>query len=327
MKPSEKVTQAQREILDAVRTYDTIIIHRHIRPDPDAIGSQVGLAELLKNSFPAKRIYSVGSLPDNLSFLAEMNHAEPSDYHNALVIVTDTANEGRIDDNRYRLGQRLIKIDHHPGEDAYAETEWVDPSASSCSEMIANFWLAFPEELKMNAQAARLLYAGIVGDTNRFLYDATSPDTMRTAASLMEQGFSHTEVNHQLTQINSKVAKLTGYVLENLEIRPSGAAQIVLTQETLSRFGLTDADTHSVVPLPGTIEGVTLWGIFVEQEDGVFRCRLRSKGPVINGLAARHDGGGHPLASGANAKDLAEIHQIIAEMDELGANWQERSTQ
>lgn len=321
MNQSVEVTKIKKNIVDTIRTYNTIIIHRHMRPDPDAIGSQCGLAELLKSTFPNKQVYAVGSSTGNLSFLAEMDEVSDDIYKEALVIITDTANEPRISDDRYRLGKQRIKIDHHPNHDAYADMEWVDPSASSCSEMIANLWLSFSEEIKMNEKAARLLYAGMVGDTNRFLYSATSPDTMRVAASLMEQGFSHTEVNNQLIQINRDVAKLTGYVLENLEIRSSGVGKIILTKKVLDRFGLTDMDTSSVVSIPGTIEGVLLWGVFVEQEDGNFRCRLRSKGPIINQLASEHGGGGHPLASGANAKDIKEVDVIVSEMDALGKEW------
>lgn len=316
-------TKLKQQILRTIQSYETIIIHRHVRPDPDAIGSQAGLAELLRASFPEKEVYAVGSTVENLTFLATMDDIPDEMYEDALVIITDTANEPRISDDRYRLGRETIKIDHHPDEDSYADQEWVQPDASSCSEMITELWQTFPETLKINPTAARLLYAGIVGDTNRFLYASTSPETMRMAARLMEEGFSHTEVNNQLNQITPAVAKMTGFVLENVIIHPSGAGYIILTKEVLDSYGLKDEDTHSVVPLPGKIEGVFLWCIFVEQEDGTFRCRLRSKGPVINQLAARHGGGGHALASGANAENLEEIEQILSEMDKLGIEWKE----
>ena len=82
------------------------------------------------------------------------------------------------------------------------------------------------------------------------------------------------------------------------------------------RFDLTDEHTHKVVPLPGTIVGVINWGIFVQQTDGTYRCRLRSKGPIINEIAKEHDGGGHPLASGANAQDTEEIQVIVDKFDQ-----------
>ena len=77
------------------------------------------------------------------------------------------------------------------------------------------------------------------------------------------------------------------------------SSYVVLTDAILKRYGLTEAGTSAVVPLLGKIQGVKAWAIFVEQEDGHYRIRLRSKGPFINELAKKHQGGGHPLASGA----------------------------
>jgi phosphoesterase RecJ-like protein len=82
-----------------------------------------------------------------------------------------------------------------------------------------------------------------------------------------------------------------------------------------------DTETSSLVSLPGRIESVVAWGIFVEQPTGFYRARLRSKGPVINDVAKRHHGGGHPLASGANAKDLAEIKEIYREIQAKTADF------
>ena len=313
----DKFQAIKQEILTEIKKWDTIIIHRHERPDPDALGSQVGLAEMLRASFPDKTVFTAGEDNESLVFLAVMEAPTDKDYDDALVIVTDTANKPRIDDKRaLELSKRLIKIDHHPADDKYGDIQWVDPSASSCSEMIASLWQAFPEELVMNAKAARLMYGGIVGDTNRFLYSVTSPETMRIAAALMEHDFSHTDLNNQMNEIGPEVAKLIGYVLENVQVTENGTAHIILTQETLDRFDLTDEHTHQVVPLPGTIVGVINWGIFVQQADGTYRCRLRSKGPIINEIAKEHDGGGHPLASGANAQDTEEIQVIVDKFDQ-----------
>ena len=138
----------QQEIVDTIKKYDKIIIHRHLRPDPDALGSQVGLAELLRESFPEKEIRQVGETIEGLRFLAEMQEVEDAFYQGALVIVTDTANSPRISDQRYQLAEKLIKIDHHPNDDPYGDLVWVNTKASSCSEMIAEFALMFPELFK-----------------------------------------------------------------------------------------------------------------------------------------------------------------------------------
>lgn len=307
----------RQEILSAIQKYDRIIIHRHMRPDPDALGSQVGLAEVLRASFPQKEIYQVGGPVEGLDYLAEMQEVTDQMYQGSLVIVTDTANSPRISDQRYNLGDLLIKIDHHPNDEPYGDLVWVNTHASSCSEMIADLAFSFPDLLKMSNEAARLIYAGIVGDTGRFLYPATTSYTLEVAGKLLTYDFDAALLNRQLQQISLKVARLSGYVYENISSDKNGAAQVILPKERLDEFGVVDSETAAIVPLPGTIDEILAWAIFVHQPEGYYRVRLRSKGPVINTIAKRHHGGGHPLASGANARDLAEVQEIYQEIQEL----------
>ncbi|MFI3913948.1 bifunctional oligoribonuclease/PAP phosphatase NrnA [Carnobacterium maltaromaticum] len=309
------------QILNEIKHYKTIIVHRHKRPDPDALGSQGGLVEILKASFPDKQILKAGGPVDGLQFLSEMDPVTAEDYKNSLVIVTDTANSPRISGDDYTLGEKLIKIDHHPNDEPYGDIVFVNTKASSCSEIIVDFYDYHKAELKLTDEGARLLYAGIVGDTGRFLYPATTSHTLQVAAELMTYNFSATDLNNELNVMSPAVALLSGYVLQNIEVNELGVGRVILTKECLAEFGVADSETAAVVSLPGSIEGVLLWGIFVEQPEGYFRCRLRSKGPVINEIAKRHHGGGHPLASGANAKGLAEVAEIMSEFDEAAKNW------
>ncbi|MBL1230266.1 bifunctional oligoribonuclease/PAP phosphatase NrnA [Enterococcus sp. BWB1-3] len=307
----------RKDIFSTIKNYETIIIHRHQRPDPDAIGSQVGLAEILRASYPEKRVYQVGGAVEGLEFLAEMNEIEDSIYKDALVIVTDTANSPRISDDRYSLGDKLIKIDHHPNDEPYGNLVWVNTEASSCSEMIVDFYDEFQDELVMTDNAARLLYAGIVGDTGRFLYPATTPHTLETAAELRGYSFDATGLNRKLEEMSLSVAKLAGYVYQALAVDEQGAAQVIISNELLNENGIVDAQTAAIVALPGAIDEVLAWGIFVQQPEGYYRVRLRSKGPVINEIAKRHHGGGHPLASGANARDMEEVNVIYREIQAI----------
>lgn len=307
-------------ILAQIKKYNKIIIHRHQRPDPDAIGSQVGLSNIIADSFPTKQVFVVGKDIPDFDWIGQMDDIESSEFNDALVIVIDTANTPRIDDRRFNNGDALVKIDHHPNDDMFGDVFWVDPDASSCSEMVYRFYDEFKDQLKLSKKAASALYAGIIGDTGRFLYPATTPATLRTAAALMEAGADAATISRLEDQINLKQARLSAYVLSNLAIDPSGAAHVTLSKELLKKLNLTEAETSNVVPLPGQINTVKAWAIFVEQDDGHFRIRLRSKGPAINGLAKDHNGGGHELASGAKAKDEAEIKQVISELTKLCAS-------
>lgn len=306
---------AFKTILAKIKAYDTIIIHRHMKPDPDALGSQVGLKEMITSNFPQKTVKVTGYNEPSLSWLAQMNDVSDKDYEGALVIVVDTANRPRIDDQRYLNGNFLIKIDHHPNEDHYGDLSYVDTKASSASEIITDF--ALQNQLKLSDQAARLLYAGILGDTGRFLYPATTSKTFIIASELLKYDFDFAALARQMDSFPYKIAKLQAYVFENLEIDKNGAARIILSQKILKKFNLTDAETSAIVSSPGKIDTVQVWAIFVEQADGHYRVRLRSKSTVINEVAKRHAGGGHPLASGANSYSLAENEDIYQELKNL----------
>ena len=304
-----------QQILEKIKAYDTIIIHRHMKPDPDALGSQVGLKALLEHHFPEKTIKVVGYDEPTLTWLAKMDQVADSDYHGALAIICDTANTARIDDKRYQQAETVIKIDHHPNDEEYGNLVWVDTNSSSASEMIALF--AEETKLELSDYAAKLLCAGIIGDTGRFLYPSTSSRTLRIASHLREHNFDYTELTRKMDTISFKIAKLQGYVYDHLEVDENGVARVILSQELLQSYQITDSETAAIVGAPGRIEDVKLWGIFVEQADGHYRVRLRSKFVPINGVAKEHDGGGHPLASGANSYSLEENELIYQKLKNL----------
>jgi len=306
------------QILEQIKKYDTIIIHRHMRADPDALGSQVGLKELLQHNFPEKNIKVVGYDLPTLTWLAKMDEVEDQEFEGALAIICDTANTARIDDKRYLNAETIIKIDHHPNDEEYGDILWVDTTSSSASEMVAI--LAEETNLKLSDQAAYLLSAGIIGDTGRFLFPATSARTLRIASQLREYDFDYAALTRHMDIISYKIARLQGYIYDHLEVDENGAARVILTQETLKKYEVTDAETAAIVGAPGRIDTVSLWGIFVEQADGHYRVRLRSKFVPINEVAKEHDGGGHPLASGANSYSLEENELIYQKLKNLLKN-------
>ncbi|CNC96460.1 TPA: bifunctional oligoribonuclease/PAP phosphatase NrnA [Streptococcus agalactiae] len=304
-----------QQILDKIKEYDTIIIHRHMRPDPDALGSQIGLRDIIRHNFPKKKVLATGFDEPTLAWIAKMDQVTDQDYQGALVVVTDTANTPRIDDERYKKGDFLIKIDHHPNDEVYGDLSYVDTNASSASEIVTDFALSC--DLLLSTSAARVLYNGIVGDTGRFLYPATTSKTLKIASKLREFDFDFSAMARQIDSFPFKIAKLQGFIFEQLKIDKNGAACVTLTQEDLKRFDVTDAETAAIVGVPGKIDIVESWAIFVEQSDGHYRVRLRSKSHIINEIAKRHNGGGHPLASGANSYSLEENQAIYQEIQEI----------
>ncbi|WP_108671273.1 DHH family phosphoesterase [Peribacillus acanthi] len=302
-------------ILSEIKKYDTIIIHRHVRPDPDAYGSQCGLGEMLKESFPEKNVFMVGEEDESLHFMRRLDTITEKDYEGALVIVCDTANEERICDGRYNLGDKLIKIDHHPNEDPYGDMLWVDTSASSTSEMIYDFYLAGKEDgLVLNQEAARLLFAGIVGDTGRFLYPSTTEKTFIYAGELIHYGFDRPKLFEEMYDVNENVVRLNGYVFQNFKVSENGVGHMIITAETLNQFNVKPSEASLLVSSLGVVKGLKAWAFFIEEEE-VIRVRLRSKGPVINTVARNYNGGGHPLAAGASIYSWDEVESVLTDME------------
>lgn len=307
-----------QKIIDAIKSYDTIIIHRHVRPDPDAYGSQVGLKEIISASFPQKQVYAVGEEDPSLDFLARMDEIEDEKYEDALVIVCDTANTERISDQRYDQGKRLIKIDHHPNHDQYGDLLWVDTSMGSTCEMIYELYAHGKKDgFQMPEVAARLLYAGIVGDTGRFLFQSTTEKTFKIAADLVTYSFSLTDLYENLYSINENIARLQGYILQNFTMSEAGVSVVKITKETLDEFNVDASESGQLVSVLGNIEGIAAWAFFIEEEPSLIRVRLRSKGPVINELATKYNGGGHALAAGAKVSSWQEADALASELETL----------
>lgn len=307
----------KEEIFNQINHYETIIIHRHVRPDPDAYGSQGGLAELIRASYPDKNVYVVGEEEESLMFLNRMDHINDDTYKGSLVIVCDTANQERISDDRYLNGDVLIKIDHHPNNEPYGDIVWVDTDASSVSEMIFEFYLFGKDKgLKLTPEAAKLIYAGIVGDTGRFMYANTRRVTFQYAGELIDTGIDIQTIYNQLYEKKANVAKLSGYVISNFKLTGNGVAYMQLDKELLESYEVTANESSQFVGSLANIKGVRVWVFFVEEENQI-RVRLRSKGPIINTVAQKYNGGGHPLASGATIYSWDEMSNVLADLDEV----------
>lgn len=312
------------KIYEKIQQYQTIILHRHTSPDPDALGSQAGLARSLKLRFPDKKILCAGEMDEgDLAWINSMDKVTEADYQGALVITTDTGNTARIANKMYSKGDFLIKIDHHPDVEPYGDLRFVDDEAPAASQIVADFIIE--EKLPLTAEVAYPLYAGIVGDTGRFMYPETSEHTFNVVAKLTATGININEIARNISDVTFAQAKLQAEVLEYMKVDPSGAAYAVLSRAALQKLGVDSDQASCTVSTPGRIKDIIAWNVFVEKPDGTFRVHYRSKGPIINELAAKHDGGGHALASGANAKDMNEVKQIFAELVQVTKEYKEKN--
>lgn len=306
-----------QSIIETIQSYETIIIHRHVRPDPDALGSQAGLKEIIQQSFPEKKVFVVGEEDPSLTFLVEMNTISDDMYKGSLVIVCDTANTDRISDQRYKLAEKMIKIDHHPNNNPYGDISWVNTDASSTSEMIYTLYKeGLSVGLKLNDAGARLIYAGIVGDTGRFLFPSTTKTTFSYAAELVHYNFDRSLLYNQMYEVDNRIARARGFVLQNYTISENGCSAVKIPASILEELQLNVMETGQLVGVLGEIKGIKAWVFFIEESTTRIRVRLRSKGPIINTIAERFRGGGHPLASGATVHSWEEADALIAQLED-----------
>lgn len=305
------------QILDEIKKYDTIIIHRHFKPDGDAMGSQLGLKALLQTNFPEKKIYVVGDHPGYLSFMEDSQMDEISDdvYQGALAIVLDCGGPNMVCDDRYKLAARTCRMDHHLFTGQFTDVEVIDSSYESACGMVAH--LAKESGLTLTPKAALAIYTGMVTDSGRFRYDNTTARTFELASYLMEQGFDTNELFHNLYADTYESKKRKAEFLLKVKFTEHNVAYIYTDYEEFLSYN-TDSFTISrgMVNTMADILGVDIWANFTETENGVL-CEIRSNYENINPVAVKYGGGGHAKASGATIKDRETAMAMLADLDAL----------
>jgi phosphoesterase RecJ-like protein len=311
----------QKQILEKIKEFNRIIIHMHIRPDGDCYGAGFGLKNILKESFPEKEVYVVGETAEYVDFVGTPDIIEDELFKDALSIVVDTASEERVSDQRFKLAKFVIKIDHHIPVVEYGDLIYVDTTRPATAQIILEFYLKFQEELKINMAAATALYTGIVTDTGRFRFRSVNADTFIAVAHLLQYGLDFVDVLSRLSVKSENLMKLQGYVLLNFQKTENGVAYIKMTPDVIERFDVSLEEATSLVNELSTLEDCPVWILFAEYENNIVRARLRSKGPAINELANKYDGGGHALACGANLGTWDKTDELLKDADELVRNY------
>lgn len=306
----------KNELLKMIERSDKVVIFRHVKPDPDALGSQNGLASLLKTLYPEKTILKAGSTVKNLAWLGEMD--EDVNVDGALAIILDTANLERIDGN-YQGAKEIIKIDHHPLQDKFGDLEIIKTSRSSTAEILVDL---FKAELKQaDLETINALYAGLVGDTGRFMYGNTSQQTLELAGYLVGLGAQAYDINVRQASINRAQGYLMGYAYTHMQYLNEQTVSLVIPYNYLVDNHMDVSDTYVATGALQRLDDGKLVLVAIGNEDGSYRVHLRSKEIVVNELAKKYHGGGHPLASGASAKNGEELGQLMLDLAELSGGF------
>ena len=297
-------------------------------PDGDAVGSTLGLARILRLTFPEKQVYVVnGDYAEYTAFLGnEDAQPDAACYAGSLAIVIDTATPDRISNKSWQSAREVIKIDHHIDVAPYGDIAWVEEHRSSACEMIADFYMTFREELKIDREAATCIYAGMVTDSGRFRFRSVSGETLRCAAALLDLGVDTDTLFAHLYLEKLDAFRFRAYVYENIKMTPHGVAYIYVDRAMKERFSLTDEEASNVVSCLDSIKGSIIWLAFIDNADGAtIRVRLRSRFVTVDKLANKYRGGGHDCASGATLMSPDEIPLLLADADALIADYKENN--
>lgn len=312
-----------KQIYKQIKKYNRIVIARHVGADPDALGSTLGLKEVILNTFPNKEVYVVGAPAARHRYIGNLDRFTDDMYEDSLLIVLDTPNMSRIDGVDVEKFKYKIKIDHHPFIEKYADIELIDDTSSSASQLIAE--LVVNTKLKLNKEAAEKLFIGIVGDTNRFMYYYTTPKTFDLVSLMLEKtNFDFTNLYENMYMRNLHDLRFQSYVINNLTLTEDGFGYLILEQDVLDEYGIDASTATNVVNNLTYIEDMYAWAIFAyDKSNDNVRGSIRSRGPIINEVAANYNGGGHIYASGVRLKDFDIADDIIADLNEVCKKYKE----
>ena len=292
------------EILDAA---DEVALACHVNPDADALGSMLGLANFLE----ARGTRTIVSFPNEplepprwASWLPGADRlVPPKAFPKAppVMVTCDCASFDRLVSLGHAVTNagEVIWIDHHRSNGGLGTVPLIDPAASSTCELV--FRLIDAMGGGMNADTAICLYAGLVTDTGRFQYQATTPETLRVAAALREHDFDHSGLVQALYEDNPReYLRLVGTALGRLAYeREADLVWTYLTQADLREAGIHPSDADDLIDVIRTARDVDVAAIVKQQKDGRFKVSVRSRGGHdLAAVAAAFGGGGHRLAAG-----------------------------
>jgi phosphoesterase RecJ-like protein len=299
----EELARAARVLHQA----PSVALACHVNPDPDAIGSMLGLAGYLAAS-GKDVVCSWGNQPlQRPRWLAALEGdgfvVEAKDFPSnpPVMVALDTASSDRLGVlavNAERAAETIV-IDHHRTNPGFGSILVLDPAASSTAELVFRLLERMGGDIPDGAAAC--LYAGIVTDTGRFQYEATTPETLRVAARLRQHPFDHSLLARVLFEDNSLgYLKAAAMAVERAVLVPeANLLWTYVVQSDVDQAGISMGDTDDLIDLIRSAREADVTCIVKQQRDGLFKVSLRSKGGTdVGSVAQRFGGGGHRLAAG-----------------------------
>jgi phosphoesterase RecJ-like protein len=312
------------EIGRILREHQRFAILGHVRPDGDALGSQLALALSLQQLGKEIRVWNEDGMLEKYSFLprAELLTKPPSTPEVVDVAVAlDTAIQNRLGTalTAVRSAKIWINIDHHLSNPCYGDVVYVDPTAPATAEIV--FRLIKSQGLPFNRDIAENLYAAISTDTGSFQYPQTSARTFEIAAELIRAGLDVGRLSQQLYEnYPRRRLELLRELLRTMRFERGGrVASFSLSSKTAAELGVLPEDNEGLIDHLRAVRGVIVAVFFEELAAGKVRISMRSKSDVVNvcAICQKFGGGGHTLAAGARARGtLAEVEEKV--LEEIG---------
>ena len=305
-----------KKIYKKIKKYNTIVIARHIGPDPDAVCSQIALRDTIKATFPSKNVYAVGMSVSRFKSFGTLDKINEEELDNPLLIVLDVPNISRIDGITFSKYNEVIKIDHHPYEDKMGDTELVDTTSCSVAQLIGE--LVLNTRLKLTKEVAENIFLGIVSDSDRFLLQYTTAKTFKIVNQIIEKtNLDFTNLYVRLYERPLNEIRFQGYLAQNLITTENGFAYIKITTDDIKNFGVDSSTASNMINNFNYIKEIKVWTfITYDQKSTMYKVNIRSRNVVINDIAAKYHGGGHKFASGVRTTSEVDIDNLIKDLDE-----------
>ncbi|MGN1379075.1 MAG: bifunctional oligoribonuclease/PAP phosphatase NrnA [Bacilli bacterium] len=310
-----------KKIFRLIKKYDEIVIARHIGPDPDAIASQIALRDSIKNTFPNKRVYAIGAGVSKFKYLGFLDKPDYNSLTNTLLIVLDVPNFYRVDGIDDLDYKEIIKIDHHPKEDIVGTVDFTSDEYSSTCEMVAN--ILYETKLMMDKDIAEKLFLGIVSDSERFLFKNTTVGTFEICAKLIKDyKLDFISLYDNLYQKSFNECRFEAYIINNLKVSENKFGYIIIDNKILDEYKV-DLSTPSVlINNFNFIDELNLWCfITYDERNEIYKVNIRSRGPVINEIAGKYNGGGHKYASGARISKKDEVNHLLKDLEKAAEEY------
>ena len=312
---STTATDARARIADEIRKRQRFVLSSHVRPDGDAIGSQLAMAFALWQLGKEVRLVNRDQAPAPMMVFPGVSRIEVAgriDDPGDAVIVMECGDLTRTGVDGFERGF-VINIDHHLGNSNYGALNWFDGTAAACGEMV--FELIAELGVPLTPEIATHIYVAILTDTGSFHYSSISPRTFDICRQCVEAGIDPPAIAGAIFDSNSLGRlKLFGAVLSKMELDATGrVATVYVDQKLAQECGGTYEDTEGIVNLPLTVKEIEAVAFFKEAGPDDWRVSMRSKDDVdVNAIAKEFGGGGHKNASGCSARgSFRELKQIF----------------